>query len=514
LSISLDNSERSPLPRHWEQLTKHQTTIGVTIEGEEFKLPTSWYGTWGHNMPEKQVKVYTDGSRKVNTDGTGAAWAAILHDDAYKQNWKLLHERYGRKPRTDHIINTNIPNWFGSIKGSKSSYNTELEAITRMSMILPSSWQTTIWTDSKSSIDRIAALRKGDDIKIMGEPEWELLSLFMHIDKMRKKPIQLCHVNSHTQGEDPTSVGNATADLVAEAARLFAPPKPLYSHSPFFPSLIFRRADNTPFNTCKDLRKHIYSHIIAKQYDPWLDSKSQAEYLQKGFEPVDTYEFLIKSLKGRHTGTLVDVLTGGITKPSYTSPTKVPHCLYCKHVRKSHQTKPLTPEHLTWCSTNKHARANMKREIRQQAISEWEPELKHPHKEKDDKTIRKARELVNRLQIRRHSPKSKLQVLTEKGWVGHIWPWDLDKLATLFISNRTEKALPIDYGTWQNALTEFLTKSDCGCRTRACTLSCKLVPQGTPPDHFQALAHTLIDADTIRYANVLQQSSTKTCDQC
>jgi hypothetical protein len=71
---------------------------------------------------------------------------------------------------------------------------------------------------------------------------------------------------------------------------------------------------------------------------------------------VNTYEFLLKNLKGRHTGTLIDVLTGGITKPSYTSPTETPHCLYCKHVRKSHQTKPLTPEHLTWCCTNKHAR--------------------------------------------------------------------------------------------------------------------------------------------------------------
>jgi hypothetical protein len=29
---------------------------------------------------------------------------------------------------------------------------------------------------------------------------------------------------------------------------------------------------------------------------------------------------------------------------------------------------------------------------------------------------------------------------------------------------------------------------------------------GTTPDHFQALAHTFIDADTIRYANVLQRS--------
>jgi hypothetical protein len=64
---------------------KSSQTTNVTIEGENIKLPTAWYGTWGHNMPVKQVEVYTDGSRKVNTNGTGAAWAAILHDDAYKK---------------------------------------------------------------------------------------------------------------------------------------------------------------------------------------------------------------------------------------------------------------------------------------------------------------------------------------------------------------------------------------------------------------------------------------------
>ena len=84
-----------------------------------------------------------------------------------------------------------------------------------MSMILPSSWQITVWTDSKSSIDRIEALRKGNDVETMTEPEWELLSLFMHIDKMRKEPIELRHIKSHTQGEDIVSVGNATGDLVA-----------------------------------------------------------------------------------------------------------------------------------------------------------------------------------------------------------------------------------------------------------------------------------------------------------
>ena len=57
----------------------------------------------------------------------------------------------------------------------------------------------------------------------MAEPEWELLKLFMYVENMRKHPIQLKHVRSHTQQTEPVPVGNATADLVAETARLFSP---------------------------------------------------------------------------------------------------------------------------------------------------------------------------------------------------------------------------------------------------------------------------------------------------
>ena len=328
----------------------------------------------------------------------------------------------------------------------------------------------------------------------------------MRIDKMRKEPIQLRHVKSHTQGEDIASVGNATADLLADAARLVAIPKSLYAQSPFLPPLVFHRSDGTPINTCKGLRNYIYNQVIAKQYDPWKKSNTQAEYLRKGFEPEKTYDFFLKSLKGRHTGTLVDVLTGGITKPSYRPLSPPPHCLYCKHVRKTHKTKLLTPEHLTWCCTNRPAQRNMKAEIRQQAIDTWEPELKQPHLEIDDQTLKIAQNLVDRLHTTRQTPKSKLCVHTERGLLGPLWPWDLDKLAILFVTNRSDMHLPVDYDTWQYALTQFLVRSDCGCQLESCSSNCKLATHRSPPTHFQALAHTLIEADTVRYANILQKS--------
>ena len=99
-----------------------------------------------------------------------------------------------------------------------------------------------------------------------------------------------------------------------------------------------------------------------------------------------------------------------------------------------------------------------------------------------------------------------MTVRTEKGWFGPIWPWDLDKLAIRFVTTRMAMDLSIDYHTWQNALTQFLDRSDCGCRAATCPPDCTLNMRGSAPPHFQALAHTLIGAETVRYVNILQRS--------
>jgi hypothetical protein len=103
----------------------------------------------------------------------------------------------------DLIKQRMIPTWSGPIPNPKSSYTTELEAITRISMILPSSWKITVWTDSYSTIDRIAA-RANEPIQSMNEPEWQLLSLSMHIDALRTEPVVLQHVKSHTNKRTPS----------------------------------------------------------------------------------------------------------------------------------------------------------------------------------------------------------------------------------------------------------------------------------------------------------------------
>ena len=52
----------------------------------------------------------------------------------------------------------------------------------------------------------------------------------MAVNKQRKVPIQLEHVKAHEKLMERLSVGNATADLMADQARLFGENSPLPLH--------------------------------------------------------------------------------------------------------------------------------------------------------------------------------------------------------------------------------------------------------------------------------------------
>jgi hypothetical protein len=375
-------------------------------------------------------------------------------------------------------------------------------------MILPSSWNITVWTDSKSTIDRIEALRAKEPIKIMNEPEWQLLSLFMHIETLRTKPLTLRHIKSHTKLEDPISIGNATADLKADHARLWGktstiPRLPIHSYLAFRNYAMEDQLPQPPLITFKELRKYITTKMNEESEKPWKQSNSQSAFLHISQEPEQTIKYLKKELKGKHTGTLIDVLTNTITRPSYSSPEEI-HCLYCKHVRKDHRIRPLTPEHLPQCLVNPHEKRSLLEAIQKEITTSWEPEWSL-HTDTPDTTLKIAEGLVNLLQTRKKH--SKLQIKTERaGWIGQIWPSDLDKLAIQYVVHHTENNLRIDLNTWMRALTKFLRQSDCGCKASKCKDTCKHQMNWSPPEHLQFLSNTLIGATTIRYANILQKS--------
>jgi hypothetical protein len=373
-------------------------------------------------------------------------------------------------------------------------------AIVRIAMILPSSWKITVWTDSKSSFDRINHL-ESHTARIYNEVGSKQLLLLQHINNMRKEPIQLKHIRSHQKDMTLESVGNATADLIAEQARLFSEAERIPT-SPFLPSHNFYKGSKG-FNTFAELRKYV-KETAWSNTKKWENSRSQAFFYKQGYVPEKTVNYFQRMLKGKHMGVLTDVLTRNITRPSYHDEKPV-HCLYCKHVRKSHKVHHLTDEHLSWCTTNKHARSAVKEEIIQKAQSEWEPEWKFMNETSEEET-KLARGLVNHLQIDTGS--TKLKILTEKGWLGHIWPSDLDRLSILFVKSRKLRDLPISQACWEDSLIQFLTKAQCKCdENDRCHKKCRLSDSWSPPNHLQFLARNLIDASAIRYGNILQKSA-------
>ena len=126
---------------------------------------------------------------------------------------------------------------------------------------------------------------------------------------------------------------------------------------------------------------------------PWRESNSQSTFLHNSHEPEQTLKHFSKELKGKHTGTLIDVLTTTICRPSYISPEQI-HCLYCKHVRKEHRTRPVSPEHLSQCLVNQHEKRTLLKTIQKEITTSWEPEWSH-QTDIPDATLKIARGLVN-----------------------------------------------------------------------------------------------------------------------
>lgn len=185
-------------------------------------------------------------------------------------------------------------------------------------------------------------------------------------------------------------------------------------------------------------------------------------------------------------GTLTDILTRNINRNSYHSKDEIPHCLYCKHVRKAHNIHNLTDKHLADCTLNKHARRATQDEILHKAYSQWEPEWNFSEDTSEEDT-RLSRELVNQLKVIPQGAKIKIQ--TERGWLGNIWPSDLDKLSVQFVKFRKSNGLIITQKIWEQALLQFISRSKCNCPpNQRCFKDCKISQTWSLPKHLQFLA--------------------------
>jgi hypothetical protein len=103
-----------------------------------------------------------------------------------------------------------------------------------------------------------------------------------------------------------------------------------------------------------------------------------------------------------------------------------------------------TPKHLEQCLVNHREKKTLLLAIQDEIITSWEPEWNH-HTDTPDNTLKTAQDLVDTLQTRKIH--NKMQIKIGRAWHGQIWPSDLDKLAVLYTTHRTENGLSIDPNT-------------------------------------------------------------------
>jgi hypothetical protein len=476
-----DNSEKKQdiFPKH---LPPDAHMFTVNIKGKTYGLPDHHWGTWGHRMQEIEVDVYTDGSKNEpdpsHPTRINAAWAAILHDDNFDKHWAELHESNGRIHRTRQAAR--IPSWSGTLaQDSPSSYLPELEAITRMAMILPSAWKVTIWTDSESAMKAVEHYNPNTPAhKLARKAGWTLLETFIHTNNNRKNPISLQHISSHEQKIDPRSVGNATADLMAKNARITQKPSKSLNTAQFAQKYNWQYRGQT-LDSAEKLKEHIHTEYKRKLPKWNLNTSSQAHYINHGFKAYELIESLRKQLKYRHMGTLADVFTGSIFLRGWrTKKEDSINCQYCLQVRGV--IKALTPEHLTQCSLNKHAKKAAKMKVQQRATEGWKVDWE-THTEKVDHMTQMAQRLVDHTNL----------IHTNK--TARIWN-PARNIHSKEILHRTLDDLAYQY--CQNALSRGETPSNAAWQQSIADLVDTKYPEASLPRSTQTLAARLIDATT------------------
>ena len=307
-------------------------------------------------------------------------------------NGRRVYEANGRPYRWR--IAKQLASWSGILaQDSKSSYLPELEAITRMSMILPSAWKVTLYTDSESAIKAIQNHNPDTPPHKRAQTAgWTLLEAFIATNNTRKNPINLVHISSHEQELNIKSVGNATADLFAKEARITQKPSGRLNTEAFAQHFNWQYKNQIIDNT-EQLKTHI-DNKHRKKRDKWdLHTSKQAKYLREGYKPHTILETLRKQLKRRHMGTLADVFTGAIFLKGWRAKEEERViCQYCLQARGKQEH--LTKTHLTTCNLNKHAHKAVKLKVLQEAIEGWKVEW-DTHTDKHDHITNTARTLIN-----------------------------------------------------------------------------------------------------------------------
>jgi hypothetical protein len=189
--------------------------IKIQIDGEEWDLPEDHTGTWGATLTKRKITVFTDGSKQ--DDGNGG-WSMVVETDWMRQNWRKVHEHNHEQYRLK-LVMENTKHWGAHMNGVTSSYEPEMTALVKMLMIIPASWDIRWVTDSQSAIDTLTGARNVND-RLQEKKNQNLISLLRETLKGRTGKVEAVHQHSHKKKYTRESVGNATADLMADVFTL------------------------------------------------------------------------------------------------------------------------------------------------------------------------------------------------------------------------------------------------------------------------------------------------------
>jgi ribonuclease HI len=230
-------SRNSRLRKDWIWLQEHSMDIAKDKEIHTHK--TKYNRDWKrdgvrtmmnpHSFPRKEdeleggnVIIYTDGSHKRLPEGNQSSWAVIIENGWLRDNWREIHDGGGIYRR--RRIGQYVTRLGGKLGGhTEASMDGEAEAIDMALRAVPANWDITLYTDSKTTMDRINEDTPNDTHKKISKgANWRRVDNAKRTIKIRAAmggATSIEHVRSHTGSRDWQSNGNRVADLTAEEYR-------------------------------------------------------------------------------------------------------------------------------------------------------------------------------------------------------------------------------------------------------------------------------------------------------
>jgi hypothetical protein len=390
------------LPTELKANTKMRT---IHIGGEEWRLPEDHTGTWGKNLEKRTIRLYTDGSvqrttnKDTNIEKVSGGWGLIIEEDWMKENWKKLHESNLEQYRKNEILK-NGKFWGSQMHKAKNSYRTELSALVKGLMIIPASWDVEWVTDSESSIKTVQSGKKLETAS--DENEWQLKQLLARLLQARTGNLEEIHQKSHKKLETKESIGNATADVLAD---IFTGGETQQADTAELPMGYNNRRwmlqDTKDYAWItvpvrKRLRTNREKHIEEK----WTGAGTQNAVKNE----IGSLTTLLKRFKKEHKGNNKAVLTRLITgvhnqKPHFEGRFKMENdCEFCK--QKGRGKNENTAEHESACKYDEERYRDCLQECRE--IASKEAELGHSDmagERPTEEQIRERNKLMQTLQL-------------------------------------------------------------------------------------------------------------------